>query len=201
MYTDSFGRAPEWWQWAISGVMIAGGITLIATGVGSIVGGALICAGVNSIIGSYISEALGGSSLAGWAGGMCAGIIGGFGAGFAGSLLVAASEMVGAACIKTLALSLATSFVSGSLGTIAGETVSASIDGEQLNGKELYTSAIIGGSLNMFAGLSAGIGSAITTMPFISETTKVVANLFATNWSVISESIVDIANASISLFN
>ena len=73
MLLDPSGMAPEWWQWLISGTMVAAGAALIATGIGGAAGGALICAGANSIISSYISEASGGSPDAGWAGGMITG--------------------------------------------------------------------------------------------------------------------------------
>ena len=69
MLSDPTGYAPEWWQWVISGTMVVAGIAMVATGVGGVAGGALICAGANSIIGSYVSEATGGSSVAGWTGG------------------------------------------------------------------------------------------------------------------------------------
>ena len=70
---------------------------LVATGVGGVAGGALICAGANSMIGSYVSEATGGSSIAGWVGGMITGAACGTGAGLAGNLLVQAATATGAA--------------------------------------------------------------------------------------------------------
>ena len=73
MLFDPNGHAPEWWQWAISGAMFVAGVALVATGVGGVAGGALICAGANSMIGSYVSEATGSSSVAGWVGGMITG--------------------------------------------------------------------------------------------------------------------------------
>lgn len=61
----------------------------VATGVGGVAGGALICAGANSIIGSYVSEATGGSSVAGWVGGMVTGAVNclsGIGAGIGSAI-------------------------------------------------------------------------------------------------------------------
>ena len=116
MLSDHNGHAPEWWQWAISGAMVVAGVALVATGVGGLAGGSLICAGANSIIGSYISEATGGSSFAGWAGGMITGAMCGTGAGLAGKLLVDATAATGAVCLGYLAAGCVVAF--GSVVTV-----------------------------------------------------------------------------------
>jgi RHS repeat-associated protein len=58
MMVDPSGYAPEWWEWAISGALIVGGIALCATGVGSGFGAGLIVAG-GSMLSSNIMSAAG----------------------------------------------------------------------------------------------------------------------------------------------
>ena len=199
-YTDHSGQAPEWWQWAISGAMFVAGVAMIATGVGGVAGGALVCASVNSIINSYTSEAAGGSSTAGWVGGMITGAICGTGAGVAGNLLTSATNTVGMACIGKAAASLGISFSFGFAGSYAGQTVSAAIDNKPLNGGDSFQSALATGAVNCYAGLGSGIGTAIKDIPLISTTSQVFANALNAGWSVTAEVIVDAFGAIISLF-
>jgi hypothetical protein len=55
MLTDSTGYAPEWWSWALSGVQVALGIVLCATGVGAIIGAGLIVSGSSMLISNTMS--------------------------------------------------------------------------------------------------------------------------------------------------
>ena len=200
MYSDTTGMAPEWWQWAISSAMFVAGVVLVATGVGGAAGGALICAGVNSIIGSYTAESAGGSSTAGWVGGMISGVFSGFGAGVAGKILCDATNAVGIACLGEITKSIAVSFGFGALGSGAGVTASSLIDGKRVNVKSAFKTAMVGGSLNIGAALFAGMGTAIAEMPLISETSKVVANALSAGEAVVAEAIVDALSVLISLF-
>ena len=201
MYTDSLGMAPEWWQWTVSGLMVVGGAVLIATGVGGIAGGSLICAGANAIIGSYVSEASGGSSTAGWVGGMVTGAISGIGAGAAGNLLISATNMTGVACLGTVAASGTVAFTSGAIGSSAGAVVTSKIDGKALSKTEIAQTAVIGGTVNTVAGLASGIGTGLANMPLISETSKAVANFISTGWSLLSEAANDALNTIVSWFS
>ena len=191
MYSDHNGHAPEWWQWAISGAMVVAGVTLVATGVGGIAGGALICAGTNSMIGSYISEATGGSSAAGWVGGMITGAACGTGAGLAGNLFVQATNATGAVCLGNLAAGGAVAFGSGTIGSVIGQGVSAAIDGKKLNSKRVVYAATVTGAINCLSGLGAGIGTALQGMPTISTTTTTLANSLNAALSLVSESVCD----------
>ena len=199
MECDHSGCAPEWWQWAISGAMVVTGVALVATGVGGVAGGSLICAGANSIIGSYVSEAAGGSSVAGWAGGMITGAVSGAGAGLAGNLLEQATRSVGARCIGKLVASGACAFGSGVSGSIAGQTTSAYIDGKKLNPKEMLYGSLANGAVNCISGIGAGMGSAIQSMPTISTTTKFVANSTNAVWSIAVEAVCDFAGTLTSI--
>ena len=191
MLSDHNGHAPEWWQWAISGTMVVAGVALVATGVGGVAGGALICAGANSMIGSYVSEATGCSSVAGWVGGMITGAACGTGAGLAGNLLVQATNATGAACLGNLAAGGAVAFGSGTVGSAIGQSVSAAIDGKKLNSKEVVYASTATGAINCLSGLGAGIGTALQGMPAISTTTTTLANSLNTAWSLVSESVCD----------
>ena len=191
MLSDYNGHAPEWWQWAISGAMLVAGVALVATGVGGVAGGALISAGANSIVGSYTSEAAGGSSVSGWVGGMITGAVCGAGAGFAGSLLVNATNTVGAVCIGNIAASGAVAFSSGFVGSALGQVATASIDGMDLNTKDLVLSSAYTGAVNCFAGIMSGMGTALQNMPRLSTTTTVTANSLNAAWSIVSESVSD----------
>ena len=200
MYADPSGLAPEWWQWAISGVMFLTGVALIATGFGSSVGGVLVCASTNSIVNSYLSEAAGGSSTAGWLGGMITGAFCGIGAGIAGNLLTSATNSVGFACLGKTIAGHGAAFGFGVAGSYAGQITSAAIEGKTLDEKKALESALATGVINCFAGIGAGMGNAIKDMPIISTTSKVCANTINAGWSVVSETIVDTLSVIINLF-
>ena len=191
MLSDPYGYAPKWWQWAVSGAMVVAGVALVATGVGGVAGGALICAGANSMIGSYVSEATGGSSAAGWVGGMITGAMCGTGAGFAGNLLVQATNATGAACLGNLAAGGTVAFGSGVVGSAIGQGVSATIDGKKLNSQEVVRTSMATGVINCLSGLGAGVGTALQGMPAISTTTTSLSNSLNAAWSLVSESVCD----------
>ena len=192
MLFDPTGCAAVWWQWVISGGMVIAGTALIATGIGGVAGGALICAGANSIIGSYASEASGGTSLAGWTGGMITGGICGIGAGLAGGLLLNASASVGTGCIGNLMGAGAIAFSSGAGGTVVGQSITAAIDGRHLSIEKVLTSSIMAGVINCFSVIAAGMGAAMQSMPLISTTSTVLANSMTAAWSLSSESSCDL---------
>ena len=191
--SDSLGNAPKWWQWAVSGAMVVAGVALVATGVGGYAGGALICAGVNSVVGSYVSESSGGSSEAGWIGGMVTGAACGLGAGAAGELLLEASKEVGVACLGKAASSIGMAFSSGFAGSIAGQSISSFIDGKSLDINRALQTAATTGVVNCFSGIGSGIGNAIREMPLISTTTTTCANMLTAGWSILSEAASDFA--------
>ena len=191
MRFDPSGHAPEWWQWAVSGAMVVAGIAMVATGVGGVAGGTLICAGANSIIGSYVSEATGGSADAGWVGGMITGTACGMGAGFAGNMLVQATEAVGTACFTNLVKGGMIAFGSGALGSATGQIVAATIDGTQVNTNEIVRSSVATGVINCLSGTGAGIGKALSELPAIGTTATVLANSLNAGWSLIVETVCD----------
>ena len=75
MYADPSGHSPEWWQWLISGLEVAAGITLCFVPGMQGLGVALIGTGVGSMVNGYINESNGGSFVAGWGGGQAGGLI------------------------------------------------------------------------------------------------------------------------------
>lgn len=200
MYIDPYGTAPEWWQWAASGVMFVGGVVCIASGLCPTLGGALICAGVNSIIGSYTAEAAGGSSTAGWIGGGITGLICGAGAGIAGDILFAATNIEGIACIGQAALGYGIAFTTGTAGSVIGQCVTSAIDGTALNGKEVLISALTAGTINCFAAMGAGMGNALKDLPNVMTTSKVLANALNAVCGVTTEAICDTLSVVISFF-
>ena len=153
-YSDYTGCAPELWQWICSGLMVAGGIALTATGVGGPVGGALIAAGANSIVGAYVNEANGGSTTAGWVGGAVTGAISGYGAGVAGKLIVDASGAAGTAGLTGLG-GVATAFGAGAIGSAAGSLVTAAIDSAPVDWKEIGLTAVGNGAINIWSGMGS----------------------------------------------
>ena len=201
MYSDTTGMAPEWWQWAISSAMFVAGVVLVATGVGGAAGGALICAGVNSIIGSYTAESAGGSSTAGWIGGALTGLICGTGAGIAGDILFNTTEIVGGACLGKVALGFGVSFATGTVGSLAGQYITATIDGKDLDGKNLLTSSLATGTINCFSAIGAGMGNALKGLPTFTETSKALANTLNAMCGISAEAICDALSVIISLFN
>ena len=172
--------------------MVVAGVALVATGVGGVAGGALICAGTNSIIGSYISEEAGGSSVAGWAGGMITGAMCGTGAGLAGNMLVQATNTVGATCLGNLVGGTAVAFSSGAAGSAVGQLVSASIDGKELDEKEIVISSMKTGAINCLSGIGAGVGTMLQGMPLISTTTTVTANSLNAVCTLVTEAVCDL---------
>ena len=123
--------------------MVLGGAALIATGLGGPLGGALICAGVNSIIGSYVAEASGGSSCAGWWGGVITGTVAGLGAGTAGSMIVNATQMTGTAALGTTIAGYGVAVISGASGSALGTITSAKIDKQTPKKDDIINAAIV----------------------------------------------------------
>ena len=74
-YIDSTGHSPKWWQWLISGLEVATGIALCFVPGMQGVGVTLIGTGVGSMINGYINESNGGSFSAGWFGGQASGLV------------------------------------------------------------------------------------------------------------------------------
>ena len=195
-----FGLAPEWWQWVISGTMFVAGVTLVATGVGGVAGGMLICAGANSIIGSYTNEAAGGSSLAGWVGGMVTGAVCGLGAGIAGNLFCAATNAVNLTCIGNLFFSGTVGFGLGSIGSFSGQYITSIIDGTEFDvEKALLVSAYTGG-VNCLSGIASGIGNGLKCLPEVSSTSTTLASFATAAWSVVSEAVADFFGLLTNLF-
>lgn len=191
MFLDATGLAPEWWQWALSGTMFVVGIVFIATGFGGAIGGSLICAGANSIINSYVVESNGGSSVAGWVGGMITGTFCGLGAGYAGGFFVDAANTAGMACLSNLSSGLAISFSTGFSGSVFGQIATASIDDQKISTKDLLFSSTVAGSINCIAGFGAATANGISTMPSISSTSSGLATAISTVCSVVTEAICD----------
>ena len=192
MFCDYNGLSPTGWQWAISGAMVLVGVGLVATGVGGAAGGALICAGANSIIGSYISEASGGTSVAGWFGGMATGAICGAGAGVAGAMFEEATTLVGGACLGSMAASGATAFGMGAAGSAVGQSITASIDGKKIKTKDLLISSATSGAINCLSAIGAGMGTALQHLPKTTTTSTTLANSLNAAWSVVVESVCDL---------
>lgn len=128
MYIDPYGTAPEWWQWVISGLCVVVGVALTAIGAGGPLGGALICSGVNSILGSYLNEAQGGSSIAGWVGGGLTGFFAGIGASAGGLMIMDAAKNTGVATFGMIAQGLSGAFLAGYSGHFLGSVMTAYID-------------------------------------------------------------------------
>ena len=149
--------------------------------------------------GSYTSEASGGSSIAGWTGGMITGALSGYGAGKAGTMFIAASDLTGTACLSQVALGGVTSFGFGAIGAGAGTITTAAINGQKLNGKDIFSAAVTGGAINMLAGVASAIGSGVYKMPAISETSKVAASALSTSWSIAAEVVCDAVSVVIGL--
>ncbi len=200
MYIDSTGEAPKWWQWVVSGAMVAVGTALVATGVGSTAGAALISAGANSIINSYVSEASGGSSDAGWVSGMISGGISGLGAGVGGDYLIRATQSVGTACFRNLAKGVLIALSFGAGGSMAGNLTASVIEKKQISTTDLLESAMVSGTLNVGASFFAGIGTSILNLPNTTTTSRVVASFLTTGETFTAEAIVDSLSVLISLF-
>ena len=188
---DPLGMSPAWWQWLVSGIAVTGGAILIATGVGGVAGGALICAGANSIIGSYTSEAAGGSSIAGWAGGFITGGICGVGAGIAGNLYINATNLANFACLGELGKSIVYSFGLGTFGSLMGQGISAALDSKQMNFRSLLVSAMTTGAINCLSGIGSAIGAAIREVPMTSTTSAGLANALDAATTAITELVCD----------
>ena len=175
MYSDPDGHLPKWAAWLISGALIVGGIALsvatagVATAgvagvlatIGGIAGGAAVGAGAGSLIGGYVNEASGGSFDAGYVGGLISGALTGIGAGIGGMAFGAASASVNAACIGYLGAGVASSFIGGAAGDYLGSYVTAKMDNVSFNSSSAMQSAILAGSLNIFAGIGSGIASIV----------------------------------------
>ena len=143
--TDILGFWPEWWQVAVSGVMVVAGIAMVATGVG----------------------------------------------GVAGGYLAAATDSVGVTCIGNLAKAVGVGFGSGVAGSMTGETLDVIINDKQFDLKEMVASATMTGLINCLAGVGAGMGNAIASMPKISSTSVTTSNVANAGLSVVAEAICD----------
>lgn len=163
-YADPSGHESKWWAWLLSGLAIGVRIVLSATGVGVSIGGILIGAGAGSLINGYVNETNGGSFVSGYIGGAIAGALCGVGAGWAGHFLLKATITTNFAALGWYGVSLATSFAGGFAGNMFGTLVTAGIDKQKVNSKDLVISSIAMGGLNMFAGIGSGMSSAIANM-------------------------------------
>jgi hypothetical protein len=168
--------------------LFVGGIALILTGVGTFAGGTFICAGVNSIIGSYVSEASGGSSFAGWIGGIVLGTICGIGMGFAGELYLTATELVGVSALNKLFACLSAGFTSGFSGAFASEFASAKIDNRPMNKNVAAYSAGMG-LVTMIGGIFSGIGPMLGT---VGSTSVALGNVLNAVSTLLSETVCDV---------
>ena len=157
---DDDGNMPKWLAWLISGVSIIAGVILTATGVGGVLGGVLISAGVGSLINGYINEASGGSFGAGWVGGLVSGALCGLGAGFAGSLMLAATNIVGMASVGLAVSGVAVSFALGTAGNMLGSWLTSAIDNKRFDAMSTFKDSLVLGILNVFAGFGSGMANA-----------------------------------------
>lgn len=78
--------------------------------------------------------------------------------------------------------------------------VTAAINKQSLNAEEIVVAGMIGGTMNLFAGLASGIGAGIAGMPSIRDTSRIVANFVVTCWSLGAETVADALNTVISIF-
>jgi len=130
---------------------------------------------------------------------MITGALSGYGAGKAGTMFIAASDLTGTACLSQVALGGVTSFGFGAIGAGAGTITTAAINGQKLNGKDIFSAAVTGGTINMLAGIASAIGSGVYKMPAISETSKVAASALSTSWSIAAEVVCDAVSVVIGL--
>lgn len=169
-YADPSGHAPEWLKTTLKILAVAAiGIGIVLSGGGALLGGILIGAGAGALINGYVTEANGGSFIAGYLGGAISGALCGAGAGWAGELFIVATTTSNLAALGWYGASLATSFAGGFAGNMVGTIVTSGIDKQKINPKDLVTSSIIMGGLNMFAGIGSGTASAIAKMTDIVE--------------------------------
>ncbi len=200
MFADYYGMAPEWWQWAVSGVWVVSGIAMIATGIGGVAGGALLCAGVNSIIGSYASEASGGTSIAGWLGGLITGGLSGIGAGAAGYIFWAATNVANSSCISLLLLGCSTSFVLGCGGSMAGIYVTDELNGESFNCMNNINSSVLNGLTTTLAGFASAMSTIFTEASELGIASQALGSTVATVISAVTEFFTDLINTFASMF-
>ena len=167
-FVDPSGHESKWWAWILSGIAVAAGIVLSATGSLGIAGGVLIGAGAGSLINGYVNEANGGSFAAGYIGGAISGALCGVGAGFGGLAFAAATNSVGLSCIGYLSLGVLESFSGGFFGNFAGTLYTdwhnSGFTGVNLNMSDLLATSTIMGALNIFAGIGSGASKIIGEM-------------------------------------
>ncbi len=161
MYLDSDGTSPQWWQLLISGAMIVGGIAMMLTGVGGILGGSLLTAGVNSLISGYLSEVSGDAYLSGWVSGGVSGFIMGLTVGIGGNLFVSASNASNLAVFGYLGLGTLTSFGGGFIAGGTNSWISNKIENKYFNYEDAIYSDIHLGLLNVMAGFGSGYSSIV----------------------------------------
>jgi hypothetical protein len=124
---DHEGTAPKWWEWLITGVVIAVGVVLCATGVGTALGVSLLVAG-GSMLASNIMSAAG-------VNGKVASII--------SSVL---NIVAGVALCFTPFAAIGASMIGGGIGGIAGGYISEALGGS------FETGAMIGGIVGSIIG-------------------------------------------------
>ena len=167
MYTDPTGHMPEWLAWVVSGVAVAFGIALCATGLGGIFGGVLIGSGAGSLINAYSSKSNGGDFLAGYIGGAISGALCGIGAGLGGSAFYAATKATNLACLGYLATSATASFAGGFAGNLIGTVYTSwhnsNFNSVSINWRETIQMSMFAGALNIFAGIGSGAANIVVT--------------------------------------
>ena len=169
MFSDPEGHMPKWLAWTLSGLAIATGLILSATGVGGIVGGVLIGAGAGALINGYVTEAAGGDFFAGYVGGAISGALCGVGAGLAGIAFNTATTLAGASVIGEIATGVAYAFAGGFVGNMAGtlytEAHSSGWKNFQVDWEKMFFQSSTVGVLNILAGVGAGVSSALSAAP------------------------------------
>ena len=195
MYTDPTGHMPEWLAWVFSGVAVAIGIALCATGVLSTIGGALIGAGAGGLINGYSVQNSGGKFWAGYVGGVFSGILCGIGAGLGGSAFFAATKATNLACLGYLATSATVSFAGGFAGNLLGTVYTSwhnsNFSSVSIDWRETMQTSIVTGALNVLAGFVSGISSTVAKVgksPVVANTklaAEIVAGAFAAGGEIL----------------
>jgi hypothetical protein len=184
---NPFSWSSETWMKVGSGAMVVAGVTLMATGVGGLLGGALLAAGVGSYVGGISNEANGGSFFAGWAAGGIAGFSSGVGIGL-GAIFYQAATTATVGALSYGITGLATSFAFAGGGSFGATLLQQKLDGNPLDYKQAGINGLMAGMLSMVATPYA------TAANYLSNN---VSRVLGTSFAVSIEGIYDVASFGI----
>lgn len=89
----------------------------------------------------------------------------------------------------------------GTMGSVVGQLVSATIDGDNIDTNDMVETEMMTGTLNCIGGVGSGIGNAFHKLPSLGTTTTALACSLTGACSIITEAVCDILGTLASILS